>query len=452
MCGLIGLIGEINVKDEKAFKQGLIIDTLRGEHSTGAVVVDVGKESRATIVKQVGNAFELLNDKRFDAAMMGRHKVLIGHNRYATQGEVNKANAHPFEFNGIYGAHNGTLSQRYMLEKSTDFKVDSQALYNHISLYGIEDAVSKIQGAWALTWWDSNEQTFNLLRNDERTLYTALANDNKTLYWCSEWEMLQLILNRNLVKYDKIKEVTPDTWMSIELDAGGGMDKPRLKKVAAKKPPVIIQNRYTGYSPNSQNATKTTTTTTATNTGNSVVALVDKQITRKGAVLEIGAKQFDNHMAPYYECLDADHPKAKIRLYLNRGDENIWKKDFIIKGDILSYLTAEGGYYKVSQSSVVLGSLEEQVKFDEKMGRFKELNQEGGTAVAVKVETKATTGKKVFLDHNGSLITKAQWITQYSHCAWCSADIDPNAENALTKGGDVLCPDCKTNPDVKTYL
>src|SRR5690606_12710188 len=173
MCALMSIIGKITLKEEKIFKQGLIVDSLRGEHSTGVAITRRGKDGETFIAKQVGNPFELLNDKRFDKAMAGVNRVLLGHNRYATQGSINKANAHPFEFWPVYGAHNGTLIERHSLEDNNLFSVDSQALLNHIAAHGVEDAIPKVRGAWALTWWNEEDSTFNILRNKERTLYTA---------------------------------------------------------------------------------------------------------------------------------------------------------------------------------------------------------------------------------------------------------------------------------------
>lgn len=440
MCGLIGVAGHIGVKEEKVFKQGLIIDTLRGEHSTGALVVDRGAESKTTIVKQVGNAFELLYDRRFDDAMKGFHKVLLGHNRFATQGAVNKLNAHPYEFHPIYGAHNGTLTQRYDLQDGHKFSVDSQALYNHISLFGVEDAIGKVMGAWALSWWNAEEETINLLRNNERTLYTAMSSDEKTIFWSSEWEMLQLVLNRNEIKYDKIKIVPLDSWISIKLGPDGEMEKAKVKKVIGKKPKPA-QNSYLGSSYNGRNAL-------AINSNAATTPPKDNKVCRKGAVLELGAKVCDVHLAPYMPCTDAENPEAKIRLYLNRGDELVWKKGFIVKGDINTYLTAEGGYFKVTQSSVVLGSLEEQVNFDDKMGRFQPVDYAKETSKVIEM----VSNKAKYLDHKGHKLTKEEFEKEYPTCAWCSADIVAEEANELTKGGDCLCPTCKVNPDVKTYL
>ena len=42
MCGLVGVLGNITHKEEKAFHELLIVDVLRGKHSTGVAMVSAG--------------------------------------------------------------------------------------------------------------------------------------------------------------------------------------------------------------------------------------------------------------------------------------------------------------------------------------------------------------------------------------------------------------------------
>src|SRR5690606_8536689 len=111
MCGLVGVAGNITSVSDKIFRTLLILDTVRGEHSTGVAAVRRNTEE-VYLAKQLGNPFELFNDKRYDTAINSINKVIIGHNRFATRGAVNKANAHPFENDLVVGAHNGTLDNK----------------------------------------------------------------------------------------------------------------------------------------------------------------------------------------------------------------------------------------------------------------------------------------------------------------------------------------------------
>ena len=78
MCGITGMAGNILPQHEKAFRDLLVFDSVRGEHSTGIAVVD--KED-THLVKVVGDPFELFNNAKYEQAMKGLHRCLIGHNR-----------------------------------------------------------------------------------------------------------------------------------------------------------------------------------------------------------------------------------------------------------------------------------------------------------------------------------------------------------------------------------
>lgn len=435
MCGHIGVAGKLTHKEEKIFKQGLIVDSLRGEHSTGVCAVYKGSNP-PEISKQVGGPFELLNDKRFDKALAAPLRVLIGHNRYATMGKIDKYNAHPFQFSHIYGAHNGTLRSWNELEGYKDFQVDSQALFHHISLHGVEDAISSVTGAWALVWWDDKAQELNFLRNKERTFYIAVDKDGTNMFWASEWEMLQLILNRNNVKYKEITPLEEDIWLRFPIDRSGDIGKPIAKKVVGKK---IVPTNQTVWRGGNQitPSNKQPFSTNNTSAPKNVVPKCDHKIIRDNVLMEIGRRQLDSRKAAYVHCVDAENPSVKIRLYLKPGDEFKWKEDFIIVGRIGAFTTEEGGYYKVVHSTVRTGSTQEQILYDDIMRRYDEVG---------------TTAIDYFPDHKGVLLTKEEWETKYPSCAWCSVDLNAEDKNYISKDGDAVCPDCSSNSEVRAYL
>ena len=157
MCGLVGVAGDLTAKEDKILRTLLILDTVRGEDSTG--IAAIPKFGDAVVVKTVGPAFELFNLKKYENTINKQNRVVIGHNRFATQGAVNKANAHPFEFDTLVGVHNGTLRNKSKLKDANTFVVDSENLYHHIEQEGLRDAIDTVDGAYALVWWNKNEET-----------------------------------------------------------------------------------------------------------------------------------------------------------------------------------------------------------------------------------------------------------------------------------------------------
>ena len=212
MCGLVGFMTEENtlgtVDRAKFLRQALIIDTLRGEDSTGLMLVthDSGIGDSADWIKAVGDGYSFVNDDMYAERTknMSNIRFAVGHNRAATQGAVTAHNAHPFQEGAITMVHNGTLRDDTPMPKSMDdlaVVVDSHAICHNLALQpntyeGVNAVVSKLDGAFALIWHDSRDDTLNIVRNDERPLHFMQARFSKTIYFASEAEMLALLAKR----------------------------------------------------------------------------------------------------------------------------------------------------------------------------------------------------------------------------------------------------------------
>ena len=212
MCGLVGMAGNINNHSHsKMARDLLVIDSLRGMDSTGLALVMLGPESKVEVAKEIGgpdNLFmskdNVLTSARGD--LVKHTKCMIGHNRAATAGLVNVKNAHPFVCGHITGAHNGTLTDWSDLEDYKKNDSDSLSLFTHISKHGIDDTWKSFRGAAAITYWDAKEETINLIRNDERTLYMCYDKTGKVLFWASESWMISIAATRNKVELAEVKD------------------------------------------------------------------------------------------------------------------------------------------------------------------------------------------------------------------------------------------------------
>jgi predicted glutamine amidotransferase len=199
MCGLVGLAGDTTGSWKDVFNELLLIDVVRGPHSTGAGFVGRNDE-KLTLARRVGHPFNLLGAEEYEKAMsLGQpQKVMIGHNRFATLGEKTEENAHPFMFENVIGAHNGTLDTWCLkdLTNHTLYGTDSQAIFATINAKGIDGALKEMSGAWALTYYDKRDKTFNMIRNSKRPLHYAYSADRCTMIWASEPEMIEYVLGR----------------------------------------------------------------------------------------------------------------------------------------------------------------------------------------------------------------------------------------------------------------
>lgn len=241
MCGIVGVFGQVGIREDRIFKDMLRVDVVRGRDSTG--IAAIRPDGGADTYKNVVLPEDLLSAAAVDALFKRVNRGWIGHNRAATKGKVTVKNAHPFIFDHIVGVHNGTLSNQDLLEDGDLFESDSKAVFNHLCKLGHADMWRNLNGAAALVWWDCKKKTYNLLRNWQRPLFYATDQFKRTLYVASEAWMIGACCtrdNRN-VQLSEIKSVEPHTLYSFTFT-----DKEGVKFSTEKLDPFV----YTRQSAN----------------------------------------------------------------------------------------------------------------------------------------------------------------------------------------------------------
>lgn len=223
MCGIVGGAGDMKAFQEDMVKQLLMLDTQRGPHSTG--LLSVHKEfGDAMVVKAVGTPWDLFEHSKFQDLNKRPHKVLLGHNRWATRGAVTAKNSHPFTHRHIVGVHNGTLRAQYHLKDYLKFEVDSENIMYNIGEEGIDTTASKLDGAYCLVWFNVQDQTLNFLRNNERPLFIAGEDGGNNIFWASEEWMLHIAAMKSRIKIKKPEALPVDTLTIYKVNKGGGLE------------------------------------------------------------------------------------------------------------------------------------------------------------------------------------------------------------------------------------
>ena len=217
MCGLISFLSSKNAgmfdSDLSAFEQLLYADVLRGKDSTGVFVVNsTGKEIRGA--KEASPAYEFMRHNDWKALRqfaVNQGRGIIGHNRAATKGSVTDDNAHPFREGNIVMVHNGTLYGDYAKQIDVKVDVDSHAICHLLNEHGtdeVEKVINKIEGAYALIWFDKRDGSYNFLRNAQRPLYHCYNNDG--WWWGSEDSMLEWVLDRTNKDQAEVPSMLPE--------------------------------------------------------------------------------------------------------------------------------------------------------------------------------------------------------------------------------------------------
>jgi hypothetical protein len=402
--------------EEKAFRELLILDSIRGEHSTGIAAVS---HQGVDVTKVVGDPFELFRTQGWDQTMKRINRVLIGHNRYATQGAVNKKNAHPFNVGAITGAHNGTLTNKYQLHDGHKFEVDSEAMLNHIEQKGLSSALSTARGAWALVWWDDRDDTLNFIRNKERTLYAATVESSDVVFWASEKWMLEVALQRNNIKVDTIESFKEDMHYELAIGKDRKFEKPVLSDMSQYKAPAASTAPiwYAGATTPQATPPQSLLAPVKASAEPSVAQLSRKNVRFFGMTVDK-----DKNGGEYLDCYEEDNTTISFRLYRNSFVEIEDAIGEYFTADIAAMSTADGMYYKLSGSSF-------------------------------KAETAVAPQNIVYYrDGKNKLLTKSEWEAKYEQCSYCGSSLSAGDPVTFTTCGEVLCDTCVKNPEVLSLV
>lgn len=437
MCGVVGAAGKLGGNEEKMFRRLLELDTIRGPHSTG--ILFVSNFGNADIIKKVGTPWELWGLKSIEDKFRLTHKVLLGHNRWATQGKINNTNAHPFELGHIYGAHNGTLRSCFNLQDHAKFEVDSENLYHHMSIHGVEDTVKKLNGAFTLTWWDKNEKTLNFVRNEERPLHFCFSEDNKTIFWASESWMLSVSAFQTGIKVGRVNELPVGYHYSFNMPDATMANFPEVNNPAINKLELYVAPVYprSGYQspirnvPVVSNQSKVVDTQKRVERQSNAASFTEYQKRMlKTVEFEVWGA-LETHGQKYIQCYAVDDDRISVRCYAS-PDGPVWKKMLAstatFKGMVKSF-TSNGGMHL----TVDLRSVEEV-----QLGK-----------------PDADDTPNLFVGYQNSILTEEEFLEQTEKgCAWCSsaANIE-DAEDIVWIGHkDHVCGDCKEFEQVQEYI
>lgn len=201
MCGIVGFLSAFkngfDYHEAQAFRDMVVIDTLRGYDSTGVFGVD--NLGNVGLLKAAMTGAEFVRTKEYDAydtKIINSGVFAVGHNRWATRGVVNDKNAHPFCVDDkIFLVQNGTYKGDH--RHHADTEVDTEAIAHVLAQEDdVETALQSINASYALVWYNTKNKTLYMIRNTERPLYIAYTRDGGTMF-ASEKGTIMLAAMRN---------------------------------------------------------------------------------------------------------------------------------------------------------------------------------------------------------------------------------------------------------------
>ena len=263
MCGIIAYLSKENFYSRdvhSALNNMLWIDTIRGDHSTGIIYQS---EGQVEYYKKAVPGYDFVS-LPIPSAVLGapeKTRFIIGHNRAATLGSVNSANAHPFEFDHIVGVHNGTLYNHHSLTPTgVNHQVDSMHLYDAISREGSKVILPKVDGSFNLIWHDNSDNTIHICKNKDRPFTFAKIKGKDTMIGASEKAMLKWLLKRHRMEIEFCWDPENNVEYVFEQDANGAVIKyiEEIKHEAYVKPVITYPKTNNKY--DNRNKGKVTTT------------------------------------------------------------------------------------------------------------------------------------------------------------------------------------------------
>lgn len=247
MCGICAVFSEdLGLQDEQAFRDLLVMCSLRGWQSTGAFVGHQHKDKiDVTYEKVLGSPYNFfVQDEKTNLLRdIKDRKFIVGHTRYATNGKLAERNAHPFDFPNIIGVHNGVI----LGTVSAPYETDTEELYATMDQDGAPDALGQLwaSDAFACIWYNKKEKTVNFARNDKRPLYAVWDKKGETMALASEsWMLYGALGRRNIEMSEKgIHAVTPDKIFTLNITEKNFPFNMKVKDIPKMKRKVWQSNK-----------------------------------------------------------------------------------------------------------------------------------------------------------------------------------------------------------------
>ena len=435
-------------KHEQAFRDLLVVDVVRGPDSTG--IMGASSQDGVQLVKKALLPNELFTMKATQELFQSYNYILMGHNRWATQGAINGINAHPFQFETLVGTHNGTLVNQTLLPDSEKFEVDSENVFHSIQEIGVAKTYKLLHGAASLVWFEEEKRNLHFLRNKERPMFITYTKDRKTLFWASEAWMLEGVLWKNNIEFTDIFNTVEDTHYQFRIphysdekkegETYLAFPKVNIKKLEAYVPPpkstTVVQGHFTG------NTTTSGAISTAKRAGGYEIG--------EEVYFFLNPRESKGHR--YIDCINSKDFSKIVRVYCKKSS---WLRKNAELHDTTLYLGKVNGYiFGENYNGVVLqensvftvDQTEEDnpvnIAFDED-GDIDWNDMSDEEILPFSFEAFSLKDR----EHQHRVLLRCNHT-----CGICSETVTPNPGNFCLSDNDIICHRCRDTEFAKELI
>ena len=199
MCGIVGYLGEKNIKE--ILLGGLKELEYRGYDSAGIAVLNKGEFSNFKAVGKLVNLEEKTKDFTTDGFSIG-----IGHTRWATHGKPTELNAHPHLGESSYVVHNGIIEnyaelKNALLKDGVTFlsQTDTEVIVHQFeknlknaqnAFEAFEKTIGELEGAYAILLVTKGEDGTIFFAKNGSPMLVGIDTDNDKYFASSDTPLI----------------------------------------------------------------------------------------------------------------------------------------------------------------------------------------------------------------------------------------------------------------------
>jgi len=242
MCGIVGYLGEKNIKE--ILLDGLKELEYRGYDSAGIAVMNNGNFSNFKAVGKLVNLEEKTKDFNTEGFSIG-----IGHTRWATHGKPTELNAHPHLGESSYVVHNGIIENYAELKKELEAEgmnflsqTDTEVIVHQFeknlknsdnAFEAFKQTIKELQGAYAILLGTKSEEGTIFFAKNGSPMLVGIDADNDKYFASSDTPLIGHCTEVNYFEDGDYGYVTRD-----EIAIFNKEDKrkePQFKKLSTNK-------------------------------------------------------------------------------------------------------------------------------------------------------------------------------------------------------------------------